>query len=697
MKKNKSDLFWLSLCVFSLCPLCLSGSFSFAAEPAKLTYADHVLPLLRDKCLGCHNADKARGGLDASTYVKLMEGGSSGAVVKPGDPDDSRLFLLAAHKAEPKMPPKDNALPAEQLALLKRWIEQGALETAGSKAPLIAKKSEVALVSITKGRPAGPPPMPQAQLPQETQPTPRPAAVTALAASPWAPLLAVAAPKQVLLYDSDTLQLIGLLPFPHGQVNVLRFSRNGSLLLAGGGRGGKVGKVVVWNVADGRVLTEVGDEHDAVLAADISADQTQIALGGPGKIVRVYNTSDGQLLREIKKHTDWVTAIEYSPDGVLLATADRSAGLFVWEAFTGREYFGLRGHTQIITGLSWRDDANVLASCSDDGTVRLWEMENGKQIKSWGAHGGGAQSVRFGHDGRLVSCGRDAVTKLWDGNGAQRRVFEGMTDVATRTAFTHDGALVITGDWQGRLRAWATATGKRVGEMTTNPPPPAERLALAQQALADAEKTLAAKEAELAKATAALTSAQAAAQKAAQELAPLQQAADDTATVAKVVAAALVEAKAAADKATAAVQAAQGPVQARSVKAKAFAEAAAKIKDAATKAAANGELQQAATQAQQLAAQAEAELAAAQQVLNAAVAAAKEPTDRLAAAKRAVELTAGPAKAAAAAAAAKQQAAKAAGDAAAAAKVAADRLTAELADARATAARLKAATASAKK
>src|SRR5438045_5933351 len=90
---------------FSLC-LCASvvAFPASAAEPAKLTYTDHVLPVLRDKCVGCHNADKTRGGLDVSTYVKLMEGGSSGAVVKAGDPDESRLFLLAAHKAESAMP-----------------------------------------------------------------------------------------------------------------------------------------------------------------------------------------------------------------------------------------------------------------------------------------------------------------------------------------------------------------------------------------------------------------------------------------------------------------------------------------------------------------------------------------------------------------------------------------------------------------
>src|SRR5262249_12446144 len=37
------------------------GSAS-AAEPKKTTYDEHVLPILRDKCIGCHNQDKKRGG-----------------------------------------------------------------------------------------------------------------------------------------------------------------------------------------------------------------------------------------------------------------------------------------------------------------------------------------------------------------------------------------------------------------------------------------------------------------------------------------------------------------------------------------------------------------------------------------------------------------------------------------------------------
>src|SRR5262249_30888796 len=155
------------------------------------------------------------------------------------------------------------------------------------------------------------------------------------------------------------------------------------------------------------------------------------------------------------------------------------------------------------------------ASCSEDGTVRLWEMENGTQIRQWAAHGGGAESVRYRHDNLIASCGRDRVTKLWDQAGAQKRAFEPFGDVALRVASAHDNRTVIAGDLSGNLRVWSASDGKKLGEITTNPPTAAERLAVVQ-------KDLTAREAELAKATAARDGAQAALQKANQELGPMQ-------------------------------------------------------------------------------------------------------------------------------------------------------------------------------
>src|SRR5436190_10669896 len=279
------------------------GSAADAKKAAKVTYDEHVLPILRDKCIGCHNQDKKRGGLVLSNYTAVLQGGSSGVAVKPGDLDNSLLFKLVSHKTEPFMPPNSPRIPDAMLSVIEKWIAGGALENSGSKTILTGKpKTDVGLTSVIRGKPKGPPPMPPATLQLEPVVRTKEAnALTALASSPWAPLVAVGGQKQVLLYNSDTLDLVGVLPFPEGVPHVLKFSRNGSLLLAGGGRGGKSGKVVLWKVATGERVIDLGDETDAVLAADVSADQTQVALGGPAKVVRVYSTKDGSLIREIKK------------------------------------------------------------------------------------------------------------------------------------------------------------------------------------------------------------------------------------------------------------------------------------------------------------------------------------------------------------------------------------------------------------
>jgi hypothetical protein len=462
------------------------GGSRVLADGKNPTFVDDVTPVLKQHCQACHGNDKQKGGLNLATYVEMQKGGSSGTVVTPGNPDKSRLFTLVDHREEPKMPSQSVKIPAPQIALIKLWIEQGGKENSGSKVNIPAMpKTDIGLKSVVKGRPEGPPPMPLAgKLKVDPVVTARrPGAVLALATSPWAPLAAIGGQKQVILYNTDTSALIGVIPFDHGQINSIKFSRNARFILVAGGRGGQSGKAVLYKVETGEKVVEVGSETDAILAADISADQTQIAVGGPGKIIRVYSTLDGSVLREIKKHTDWVTAVEFSPDGVLLATGDRNGGLFVWESFTGREYFSLRGHTAMITDVSWRDDSNVLASSSEDTTVKLWEMENGGNIKNWGAHAGGAASVRYTHDGKLASTGRDKITKLWDQNGAIQKQFDPFPDLGLRVAVTHENAKVIGGDWSGMVKTWNVTDAKIVAQVDTNPLPAAERLKQAEAAL----------------------------------------------------------------------------------------------------------------------------------------------------------------------------------------------------------------------
>jgi WD40 repeat protein len=437
----------------------------------KVTYQDHILPLIEANCSKCHNSDKKKADLDLTSYQGALKGSGSGTVLLSGNVDGSKLWKAVNHSEEPFMPPNRPKLGDKELDLIKKWITGGLLENAGAKAIAAAKPSvDLTLQADAIGKPDGPPPMPERPLPvTPVVHTTHLNAITGLACSPWAPLIAVAGQKQVLLFNTDTLQPVGILPYTEGQPVDVKFSQNGKLLLASGGRGANSGRVVVWHVLTGERLMILGNEYDTVLAADIRPDQSQVALGGPSRLVKIYSTKKSEQQHKIKKHTEWVSAVAFRPNGQMLATADRNGGISIWDPDNAQELFTLGGHKSAVTALSWRGDSKLLASSSEDGAVKLWELKEGKQTKNWNAHGSGAMCVSYSHDGRLVSCGRDNVVTLWNGSGGKERNMDGSCDLALRSAFSYDGKRIFSSDFSGHVFAWNAADGKRAGELNTNP------------------------------------------------------------------------------------------------------------------------------------------------------------------------------------------------------------------------------------
>ena len=452
-----------------------------SAAEEKVTYDDQLAPILRQRCSSCHNSNTKKADLDVTNYSGLMRGGSSGAAIEPGDPDASHLFLLVTRKSEPFMPQNADKLPDGEIDIIRRWIKGGALENAGSKAAAPKPKKVIAAESTPGKRPDVIPMPPRMVLEPAFQMSHSPMA-RSIATSPWAPLVAVASQRQVLLYNTSTLDLVGVYPFPEGQPNVVRFSRDGRLLLAGGGRPAASGKVVVWDITTGERVFEVGKELDVVLAADISADHKRIALAGPQRVVKIYSTETGQMLHEMAKHTDWVLAVEFSPDGVLLATADRNGGLCVWEADTGHEYLTLAGHTGAVNAVSWRGDSNILASASEDATLRLWEMENGTAVKNWNAKTP-LLGLDFTRDGRLVTSGRDQVTRIWDQDGKQLAETKPIGELAVSVGYSDESRRAITASLAGAVQVYPDDKPDALGSLVTNPPVLDERLAAAKKSL----------------------------------------------------------------------------------------------------------------------------------------------------------------------------------------------------------------------
>ncbi|MCY3007878.1 MAG: hypothetical protein NTV29_18135 [Planctomycetota bacterium] len=444
------------------------ASSLWAQEPAKITYEDHIKPIFREHCSSCHNNNAKKGGLSLENFQATMAGGSSGEVLVSGDLDSSRLYALTAHKEQPTMPPMQDKIAQAKIDLLKTWIEQGMPENSGSaiRKPMA---SAAAISVAAAGRPEGPPPMPSTVLKQTPLYTAKASSISALGAAPWSPLIAVGGQRQVALYHSITGQLLGILPFPEGEPQSITFSRDGKLILIGGGRHSVDGFAVLCELSTGNRIAKVGDELDIVMAADISDDNRLIALAGPQKMVRVYDTLTGELKWEQKKHTDWIYAVRFSPDGLLLATADRAAGLVIWESSTGKMYADLQAHKNEIRSLAWRPDSGAVVSASLDGTLKMWDMNESKLLKSWDAHPGGAAAIAIANDGVMVSTGKDRKVKIWDAAGNAAGEMPALDEAGQEVAITVDSKHVVSGDWLGNVRVWLRADPKDEKRLAANP------------------------------------------------------------------------------------------------------------------------------------------------------------------------------------------------------------------------------------
>ncbi len=118
--------------IFCFCLWLAASPAGRAADAGTIHFDRDIRPLLSDHCFACHGPDggKRKANLRLDTHEGLFGTGKSGAtVVVPGQPDRSVLLkrITAADPGDVMPPPKPSRpLSAAQVALLRRWVEQGA-------------------------------------------------------------------------------------------------------------------------------------------------------------------------------------------------------------------------------------------------------------------------------------------------------------------------------------------------------------------------------------------------------------------------------------------------------------------------------------------------------------------------------------------------------------------------------------------
>jgi len=272
-----------------------------------------------------------------------------------------------------------------------------------------------------------------------------------------------------VLYNLDTFEALGALPFPEGEVYTLNFSINGEVLLAGGGEEGNNGLCVAWNIRTGERIGVYGEGFDTILAVDISPDHKMIATGGPDKKVRVYAIDGGAELYKLEPHTDWILSVKFTPDGEVLSTADRQGGLYLWQAANGRAVEQLKGHEGAIYSLAYTEDSQYLLSSGQDGTVQIWDTWTYARVRSFKAHATPVLNLDVAKDNRIVTTSSDNTTRVWGFDGKEVRKYEGISDWAYQARFGRNDGLVLAGTWTGEVLLWDTETGELVKKVNTNP------------------------------------------------------------------------------------------------------------------------------------------------------------------------------------------------------------------------------------
>lgn len=336
-----------------------------------VSFVRDISPLLVRHCIGCHGPNKAEGDLRLHTFEYVLNAGASGvAAVAPGRPDDSELLRrLIDGDESTRMPQQDDAIPAQEVERVRRWIAAGA--RFDGQDPKISIKS---------------------QLP----PRQHPAAPRAYSSAP---------PVQVVV-----------------------FSRDGDELLVGGHY-----EVTAWAPATGQLVRRFGGLPQRTMALAVHPAEPMLIVGGgvPGEYgeLTVVDLRASEAPRALATFDDLVLGVAVNRAGsqIVAVSADRSVRCFAWPS--GKLQWQSQLHSDVVTCVAFSQDDRFVVTGSHDFTLKVLVAEDGQLFTTYNGHQRqfGEEKGRFAIESlaastsgpRLFSGGEGRSVRVWEAEKAQ--------------------------------------------------------------------------------------------------------------------------------------------------------------------------------------------------------------------------------------------------------------------------------------
>jgi WD40 repeat protein/mono/diheme cytochrome c family protein len=422
--------------------LCALLVLPAAAYGEPVSFKRDVAPILLDQCLACHGPKKAEGGYRIDTFERAVAAGDS---TQPGflagKLEESEAFrrIISTDKAE-RMPLEGDPLPEEQVATLKRWLEEGAAFDGPDP------KASLASYIPPPTHPAAPESY-AATLP-----------ITAVEFSPDGQSLAVAGYHEVLLYNPADGALIRRLSNVGQRTYAIRYSPDGQLLAVAGGTPGKLGEVRIFKPDSGELVRVLGTTSDVVFDCAFSPAGDRLATAAADGTVRLFNVADGAEQRTITSHSDWVFAVAWKADGSQLATGSRDKTAKVFDAQTGDLLITFSGHNSPVRGVLFHPDGAEVYSAGTDNKIQRWKIADAAKTKEVGL-GGEVYKLTLGGESFIAPAADNKVREYKAKELDQIRELAGPTDWVLAADLHPETKRIAAGSFDGRVFVWNAEDG----------------------------------------------------------------------------------------------------------------------------------------------------------------------------------------------------------------------------------------------
>jgi len=165
-------------------------------------------------------------------------------------------------------------------------------------------------------------------------------------------------------------------------VNGIAFSPDGKTLASAGGdvtRVTKKGEVILWNVADQKLLHKIVEHKRAATGVRFAPKGDRLISTSEDTTVNIYDIETGKPLKFFGAHIRPTTSAVFVAEGKVVVTGSggRMQGgneLIAWEIDSGEIHAKFEGHKDKVTALAVSPDGKTLATASIDKTAALWSL-----------------------------------------------------------------------------------------------------------------------------------------------------------------------------------------------------------------------------------------------------------------------------------------------------------------------------------